>query len=91
MTCAVAEAIMNGGQKDDFIDAMKKYGRMYPDAGYGARFNTWIQAMIVPLIIALAMALPCVFLLVLGSWIVVSVLEQEPGLLEDLSHDFLQR
>ena len=32
MTCAVAEAILNGGQKDDFIDAMKKYGRMYPDA-----------------------------------------------------------
>ena len=29
MTCAVAEAIMNGGQKDDFIDTMKKYGRMY--------------------------------------------------------------
>lgn len=44
MTCAVAEAIMNGGQKDDFINAMKKYGRMYPDAGYGARFNTWIQS-----------------------------------------------
>ena len=39
MTCAVAEAIMNGGQKDDFIDAMKKYGRMYPNADYGARFN----------------------------------------------------
>lgn len=35
MTCAVAEAIMNGGERDDFIDAMKKYGRMYPDAGYG--------------------------------------------------------
>ena len=44
MTCAVAEAILNGGQKDDFIDAMKKYGRMYPDAGYGPRFNTWIQS-----------------------------------------------
>ena len=44
MTCAVAEAIINGGQKDDFIDALKKYGRMYPDAGYGARFNTWIQS-----------------------------------------------
>ena len=43
MTCAVAEAIMNGGQKDDFIDAMKKYGRMYPDAGYGARFNQWLM------------------------------------------------
>ena len=44
MTCAVAEAIMNGGQKDDFIDSMKKYGRMYPDAGYGARFDTWIHS-----------------------------------------------
>ena len=43
MTCAVAEAIMNGGQKDDFIDAMKKYGRMYPDAGYGARFGNWVD------------------------------------------------
>lgn len=42
MTCAVAEAIMNGGQKYDFIDAMKKYGRMYPNADYGARFNRWL-------------------------------------------------
>ena len=42
MTCAVAEAIMNGGQKDDFIDAMKKYGRMYPNADYGTRFNRWL-------------------------------------------------
>ena len=37
MTIAVAEGLMNGGEKDDFIDAMKKYGRMYPDAGYGGR------------------------------------------------------
>ena len=44
MTCAVAEAIMNGGQKDDFIDTMKKYGRMYPDADYGARFNAWLNS-----------------------------------------------
>ena len=44
MTCAVAEAIMNGGEKDDFIDAMKKYGRMYPDADYGARFDAWIRS-----------------------------------------------
>ena len=43
MTCAVAEAIMNGGQKEDFIDAMKKYGRMYPNADYGARFNRWLK------------------------------------------------
>lgn len=42
MTIAVAEALMNGGGKDDFIDAMKKYGRMYPDAGYGARFGAWL-------------------------------------------------
>ncbi len=42
MTCAVAEAVMNGGEKDDFIDAMKKYGRMYPYAGYGGRFREWI-------------------------------------------------
>ena len=44
MTCAVAEAIMNGGQKDDFIDAMKKYGRLYPNADYGARFNEWLKS-----------------------------------------------
>ena len=42
MTVAVAEAIMNGGERDDFIDAMKKYGRMYPDAGYGGRFGFWL-------------------------------------------------
>lgn len=42
MTCAVAEAVMNGGEADDFIDAMKKYGRMYPNAGYGGRFNAWL-------------------------------------------------
>lgn len=44
MTCAVAEAVMNGGERDDFIDAMKKYGRMYPDAGYGGRFGAWITS-----------------------------------------------
>ena len=42
MTLAVAEAVMNGGERDGFIDAMKKYGRMYPDAGYGGRFRRWI-------------------------------------------------
>lgn len=42
MTIAVAEGLMNGGKKDDFIDAMKKYGRMYPDAGYGGRFRSWL-------------------------------------------------
>ena len=42
MTCAIAETIMNGEQKDDFIGAMKKYGRLYPDADYDARFNAWL-------------------------------------------------
>ena len=42
MTCAVAEGIMNGGNRDDFIDAFKKYGRMYPHAGYGGRFKKWL-------------------------------------------------
>ena len=44
MTAAVAEALMNGGSEDDFIDAMKKYGKMYPDAGYGIRFDSWIHS-----------------------------------------------
>ena len=42
MTCAVAGAVMNGGERDDFINAMKKYGRMYPEAGYGGRFGAWL-------------------------------------------------
>ena len=42
MTCAVAEAVMNGGTKDDFIDAMKKYCRMYPNADYGGHFGAWL-------------------------------------------------
>ena len=44
MTVAVAEALMNGGSEDNFIDAMKKYGRMYPDAGYGSRFGAWLHS-----------------------------------------------
>ena len=42
MTCAVADAILNGGEEDKFIDSMKKFGRMYPDAGYGGRFGSWL-------------------------------------------------
>lgn len=42
MTVAVAQAIMDGGSEDNFIDAMKKYGRLYPDAGYGGRFRSWL-------------------------------------------------
>ena len=44
MTCAVAEGVMNGGSEDDFIDALKKYGRMFPNAGYGGRFRHWLAS-----------------------------------------------
>lgn len=44
MTAAVAEALMKGGKEDDFISAMKKYGRMYPNSGYGGRFGAWIHS-----------------------------------------------
>jgi ADP-ribosylglycohydrolase len=44
MTVATAEALMNGGEEDDFIDAYKKWGRMYPHAGYGTQFAHWIQS-----------------------------------------------
>lgn len=42
MTLAIAEGLMNGGSAAAFIQAMKKYGRMYPDAGYGGRFGRWL-------------------------------------------------
>ena len=44
MTIATAEAMMNGGETDDFIDAYKKWGRLYPNAGYGGRFFSWIHS-----------------------------------------------
>jgi ADP-ribosylglycohydrolase len=44
MTAAVADALMKGGKAGDFIDAYKKWGRMYPDTGYGARFGSWIHS-----------------------------------------------
>jgi len=42
MTIAVAEALLNGGTSDDFIDSFKKFGRMYPNAGYGGKFYKWV-------------------------------------------------
>lgn len=49
MTIAVAEALLNtlGGTDDEIraalIESMRKWGRRYPDAGYGARFIGWIH------------------------------------------------
>lgn len=48
MTVAVAEALLNSmGQDDDtiraeLIQSMQKWGRRYPNAGYGARFIRWL-------------------------------------------------
>lgn len=49
MTIAIAEALMNAGKnastdtiKTECISSMKKWGRLYPNAGYGVRFNKWI-------------------------------------------------
>ena len=44
MTAATADALMNGGEKNDFIDAYKKWGRLYPNAGYGGRFGSWLNS-----------------------------------------------
>ncbi len=44
MTVATAEAILNGGSNDDFIDAYKKWGRLYPHAGYGSHFKGWLRS-----------------------------------------------
>lgn len=49
MTIAVAEALMDAGKDADektikelLIKSMKKWGKKYPYAGYGARFIDWV-------------------------------------------------
>ena len=42
MTIAVADALLNGGSEDDFINSMKKYGRLYINCGYGFKFYNWL-------------------------------------------------
>jgi ADP-ribosylglycohydrolase len=44
MTIAVAEGLMNGGNPDNYIEAMKRLGKMYPHAGYGGHFGRWLFA-----------------------------------------------
>ncbi|MBQ6868811.1 MAG: ADP-ribosylglycohydrolase family protein [Clostridia bacterium] len=48
MTIAIAEAVLNAdGDLDDLADeavaSMQKLGRLYPYAGYGARFVGWVH------------------------------------------------
>ncbi|MBP5357033.1 MAG: ADP-ribosylglycohydrolase family protein [Clostridia bacterium] len=42
MTCAVDEALLEGAEESGIIDSLKKWGKMYPDAGYGRRFLFWV-------------------------------------------------
>lgn len=44
MTLAIADGLLNGSSAADFTHAMKKYGRLYPDVGYGGRFSSWLAA-----------------------------------------------
>lgn len=49
MTVAVAEALMKSKDKSDdevkraIARSMRKWGRKYPDAGYGGRFSGWLR------------------------------------------------
>ncbi|RMF46758.1 MAG: ADP-ribosylglycohydrolase family protein [Deltaproteobacteria bacterium] len=40
LTCAVAEALMDGGT---YADALRRWARRYPDAGYGGSFRSWME------------------------------------------------
>ena len=44
MTLAVADIMQNGyiNDKDKIIDTFKKWGKQYPNAGYGCRFYNWV-------------------------------------------------
>ena len=51
MTIAIAEAVMTAGihadeqtMKTQFVESMQKWGRKYPDAGYGGMFYQWLYA-----------------------------------------------
>ena len=42
MTIAIAEALMSGGETEDFIKYMKRYGKFYPNVSYGGNFIRWL-------------------------------------------------
>ena len=49
MTIAVAEALLDNYRAGDdafrqaLVDSMRKWGRKYPNAGYGGRFARWLR------------------------------------------------
>ena len=44
MTIAVGEALMESGRSESYVRAMKKYGALYPYAGYGGMFLSWLDS-----------------------------------------------
>ncbi len=40
LTIATAEVLLNKG---DYTEAYRRFGRRYPDAGYGGMFNNWLD------------------------------------------------
>jgi ADP-ribosylglycohydrolase len=51
MTIAVAEALLDAGKdadentvKEKLVSSLRKWGRKYPDAGYGGRFRGWLSS-----------------------------------------------
>lgn len=42
MTTAVAECCLKKYSREEIIDTLKKWGKRYPDAGYGGKFLTWV-------------------------------------------------
>ena len=44
MTIAIADGLMNGGKSEHFINSMKRFGKLYPKAGYGGSFIDWLRS-----------------------------------------------
>ena len=44
LTLAVAEGIVSGGTEADFLAAIQKYGKRYPNEDYGMRFRDWLRS-----------------------------------------------
>ena len=49
MTLAVAEGFMKASEgdeaiKESIVDSMRRYGKLYPNAGYGGGFYQWLHA-----------------------------------------------
>lgn len=44
MTLAVADALMNGGESENFIQSFSHFASLYPNANYGSLFKTWLNS-----------------------------------------------